>query len=128
MGSGSICPTLVVGRHHELSPLRPLRNVLCAVDFSPSSDAAVERALSLVAERESRLTLLHVVYGPEDGSGWRSMRMHADGYYRHVAGEALHRLQSLIPLSGEGTVLARVVVGRVAPEIVRTARASEPTW
>jgi universal stress protein A len=117
---GAICPTLVVGRHHELS-----RNVRSAVDFSPSSDAAVERALSLVAERESRLTLLHVVYGPEEGSGWRSMRMHADGYYRHVAGEALHRLQSLIPLSGEGTVLARVVVGRVAPEIVRTARASE---
>jgi nucleotide-binding universal stress UspA family protein len=122
---GATCPTLVVGRHHELSPLRPLRNVLCAVDFSPSSDAAVERALSLVAERGPRLTLLHVVYGREEGSGWRSMRMHADGYYRHVAGEALQRLQSLIPSSGEGTVLARVVVGRVAPEIVRTARASE---
>ena len=37
----------------------------------------------------------------------------------------LQRLQSLIPSSGEGTVLARVVVGRVAPEIVRTARAVE---
>lgn len=122
---GATCPTLVVGRHHESSPLRPLRNVLCAVDFSPSSDAAIERAMSLVAEQDTRLTLLHVVYGPEERSGWRSMRMHADGYYRHVVGEAVQRLQSLIPSSGEGTVLARVVVGRVAPEIVRIATASE---
>jgi len=43
---GAPCPTLVVRRDRE-SPASPLRNVLCAVDFSPASDAAIERALAL---------------------------------------------------------------------------------
>jgi hypothetical protein len=49
--------------------------------------------------------------------------MHADEYYRHVAGAALQRLRALIPASSEGTVFARVTVGRVAPEILRAAQA-----
>jgi nucleotide-binding universal stress UspA family protein len=51
--------------------------------------------------------------------------MPADEYYRHVARVALQRLQGLIPASSEGTVFARVAVGRVASEILRAARASQ---
>jgi nucleotide-binding universal stress UspA family protein len=122
---GASCPTLVVRGDRECSASSGLRNVLCAVDFSPSSDAAIDRALSLAPGRERRLTLLHVVSGPEGGSGSRSMRMPADEYYRHVARVALQRLQGLIPASREGTVFARVAVGRVASEILRAARASQ---
>ena len=123
--AGRRCPTLVVARGPRVVPARALRNVLCAVNFSPWSNGAIDRALSLAAGRECRLTLLHVVPGPEGGSGFRTMRMHVNGYYHHVAGAALQRLQRLIPVSGEATMLARVTIGSVASEILRIARASE---
>ena len=119
------CPTLVVGSDRESVRARPFRNVLCAVNFSPSSKAAIDRALSLAAGRERRLTLLHVVPGPEGGPGFRTIGMHDSGYYQHVAGAALQRLQGLIPVSAEATVVARVTIGTVASEIVRIARVSE---
>lgn len=119
------CPTLVVRSGRESVPARGLRNVLCAVNFSKSTNAAIDRALSLAAGRECRLTLLHVVPGPEGGSGFRTMGMHDSGYYQHVAGAALQRLQGLIPVSAEATVVARVTIGTVASEILRVARVSE---
>jgi nucleotide-binding universal stress UspA family protein len=121
---GASCPTLVVHRDQNFLP-SPLRNVLCAVDFSAASDVAIERALSLAPGRERRLALLHVVHGSEGGSRSRSMRMHADEYYRHIAGAALRRLQRLIPVHSDGTVFARVTVGSVASEILRVARDSQ---
>jgi nucleotide-binding universal stress UspA family protein len=120
---GAPCPTLVV-RRDRASSASALRNVLCAVDFSPMSDAAIERALSLTNGRERRLTLLHVVPGPDADSGARSMRMYVDECYRHEAGAALQRLQAMIPASSEGPVIARVTVGRVTSEILRAARAA----
>jgi universal stress protein A len=45
------------------------RNILCAIDFSPSSEAAVDRAASLARDTGAQLTLLHVVeYFPVDRS------------------------------------------------------------
>jgi len=45
------------------------RNILCAIDFSPYSQAAVERAAVLARATDAQLTLLHVVeFFPEDRS------------------------------------------------------------
>ncbi|MBL3529596.1 MAG: universal stress protein [gamma proteobacterium endosymbiont of Lamellibrachia anaximandri] len=45
------------------------RNILCAIDFSPYSEAAVERAVALTRSTGAQLTLLHVVeFFPEDRS------------------------------------------------------------
>jgi len=45
------------------------RNILCAIDFSPSSEAAVDRAAALARSTGAQLTLLHVVeFFPEDRS------------------------------------------------------------
>jgi len=45
------------------------RNILCAIDFSPYSEAAVERAAALALSTGAQLTLLHVVeFFPEDRS------------------------------------------------------------
>jgi universal stress protein E len=122
---GASCPTLVVRRERESSASGPLSNALCAVDFSPASEAAIERALSLAPGRERKLTFLHVVQGPDSGSGFRSMRTPADEYCRNVAVAALQRLQALIPRQSDGTVFARVTVGSVGPEILRAARATQ---
>ena len=122
---GAVCPTLVVQGHPESPGSRALSRVLCAVDFSAASDAAIERATSLAAGVGGRLTLLHVVRGPEGSSSFRSMRLHAPEYFRHVAASALQRLQSLIPAGLKRPVRVRVAVGSVASEIMRVARASQ---
>lgn len=45
------------------------RNILCAIDFSPYSESAVERAVVLARSTGAQLTLLHVVeFFPEDRS------------------------------------------------------------
>jgi nucleotide-binding universal stress UspA family protein len=118
-------PTLVVCTEPKSLHARAFTNVVCAVDFSPSTSEAIARAMSLAAGRECRVTLLHVVPGPEGGSEYRTMRMHVSGYYDHVATAALERLQGLIPAGGEATVFARVTIGGVASEILRVTRASQ---
>jgi nucleotide-binding universal stress UspA family protein len=120
---GASCPTLVVRRDRKSSASGQLRSALCAVDFSTASEATIERALSLAPGRERRLTLLHVVPGPDSAARFPSMRTPADECGRYGAGAALQRLQALIPRPTDGTVVARVTVGSVGPEILRAARA-----
>jgi nucleotide-binding universal stress UspA family protein len=56
------CPTLIVplSLPHRRDEL-PFRNILCPVDFSPSSVLACERALRLAQQAGGTLTLLHVL-------------------------------------------------------------------
>jgi nucleotide-binding universal stress UspA family protein len=57
------CPVLTVGPHISPNTKRRLemKEVLCAVDFSPESLAAIPYAVSLAQENQARLTVLHVV-------------------------------------------------------------------
>jgi nucleotide-binding universal stress UspA family protein len=48
------CSVLIVA-----GPARPPRSVLCAVDFSAPSRAALEAAADLAAERDATLTIVH---------------------------------------------------------------------
>ena len=57
------------------------------------------------------------------GAAFRSIRTQAVSY-RHLAEAALQKLQALIPPTDGGVVLARVTMGKVAPEILRAACAS----
>ena len=58
------CPVLTVPpRAHATSAL-PFKQLLCAMDFSESSLAALELALSFAEESGSALTLLHVIEWP----------------------------------------------------------------
>jgi nucleotide-binding universal stress UspA family protein len=94
------CPTLVVPEDATEPTIRT--SVVCAVDFSSASPAVAEQALRLSDGSGRRVTLLHVSNGRDDA--------------------ALGKLQSLIPSSKHSAVLAEVVVGRPAAEIVRVAR------
>jgi nucleotide-binding universal stress UspA family protein len=60
------CPVLTVPPRSTGRAVIPFRRVLCAVDFSPESDAAVHYALSLAWEADASITLLHVVDWPEE--------------------------------------------------------------
>ena len=58
------CPVLTVPpRAHATSHL-PFKHLLCAIDFSDSSLAALRFALSLAQESNATLTLLHVLEWP----------------------------------------------------------------
>jgi nucleotide-binding universal stress UspA family protein len=63
---GTECPVWT-GAHVEQSPAQEfaIRNVLCAVDFSPHSRKTVSWAAQMAAEFGSRLTLAHVTAGVE---------------------------------------------------------------
>ena len=115
------CRTLVIPPTAD--PAASFGSVVCAVDFSPASEAAVHEALRLRKQIDRGLTLLHVVDGPapEDPSHypWQATQE----YDRGIAADALERLQKLIPPLDRGRVLSRVAVGSPVDEILRTARA-----
>jgi nucleotide-binding universal stress UspA family protein len=110
------CPTLIVPQASEAPAL--VESILCAVDFSPASHAAVHEAVRLSEHGKQPVTLLHVV----DGASARSARLATDEFGRGLGTDALTRLQSLIPQLGQGVAVTRVAVGRPATEILRAAR------
>jgi nucleotide-binding universal stress UspA family protein len=58
------CPVLTVPPRAQATSRLPFRRVLCAVDFSDSSLAALQFASSLAEESAAALTLLHVLEWP----------------------------------------------------------------
>jgi nucleotide-binding universal stress UspA family protein len=119
------CPTFVV----PASPVSetPLgENILCAVDFSPASDAAVEEAVRLSTEGDGRTTLFHVVDKPGADQYLQYPRLAMHEYHRGLAAVALDNLKNRIPpASGRGVVMARVAVGKPVTQILRAARAMD---
>ncbi|HEY7566116.1 MAG TPA: universal stress protein, partial [Gemmatimonadaceae bacterium] len=60
----AVCPVLTVPPRAHATSRIPFRRLLCAIDFSESSMAAMEFAVSLAEESDARLTLLHVLEWP----------------------------------------------------------------
>lgn len=60
------CPVLTVGPNvcGEAAALADIRTILCPIDFGAESRAAVPYAISLAAENDARLYLLHVTEDP----------------------------------------------------------------
>ena len=58
------CPVLTVPPAAQATSRLPFRHVLCAIDFSDSSLAALPLAVSLATESDAALTLLHVLDWP----------------------------------------------------------------
>ena len=123
-------PVLTVPpRVHSTSQL-PFRRILCAVDFSSWSDAAVSYAASLGIESDAAVTLVHVVEWP-----WRESHdpsfteLSADQaaalneYRRYVECAARDRLQAIVPaaLASRGRVDCTVTHGKGYAEILRLA-------
>lgn len=93
--------------------MRSLKNLLVTTDFHPASDAAVEMAVHLSRQFESRLTLLHVQQVDTDGIIW---------YHRKQLGAML--LSNLANKLAEQHVLvgaATVELGSAVDVILRKA-------
>lgn len=121
------CPVLIV----PMSEARregpaSLRSILCAVDFTRASEAALRHALHLV-QGGGRLTLLHVTRGSHAVSASRyAYHFRVPEYARWRQRDAWQRLQDAVPAEARTTadVRARVVSGTPATEIARIASES----
>jgi nucleotide-binding universal stress UspA family protein len=115
------CPTLVVPQASEPAAL-DLKNILVAVDFAPTSHAAIREAVQLSEYSKQPVTLLHVVDAGGSLLYGHSARLAPNEFHRGRGADALAKLQSLIPRANEGAVVARVAVGRPVTEILHVAR------
>jgi len=121
------CPTLVVPpRATDADPESPVqfRRILCPVDFSESSLAALARALSLAQEAEAQLTLLHVIeMPPELRENAMAADFDVDRIRAAAEAEALRHLRDLVPAGARtrGTIETMVVEGRAYREVLRVA-------
>jgi nucleotide-binding universal stress UspA family protein len=120
------CPVLTVPCAAEGSPDPPVfRHVLCGVDFSEASRLAVEYAISLAAEANGRLTLMHSIEWPTDDRHPTPATFGVKLYRQSLLTEARARLAELVPTEARAwcQVGTRAACGEPAPEILRAAAA-----
>jgi nucleotide-binding universal stress UspA family protein len=120
------CPVLVVpvaadgvDRHHAGA----FGHVLCPIDFSEASTAALKHALRVVHETKGRLTLMHVLPNLDPMTRYAS---HVGGvdYGSWLQRDAWQRLQECVPLELRAGIdlRARVVTGAPAEHIATVSR------
>lgn len=117
------CPTLVVPpRAADVAPDAPVqfRRILCPIDFSESSIAALAQAIDLAEQADAQLTLLHVLEMPPILSPELIV---LEPMREATVSDARRRLHDLIPAQARtrSTVETAVVEGRAYPEILRHA-------
>jgi nucleotide-binding universal stress UspA family protein len=116
------CPVLTVCHDAERTWREPalFRRILCATDFSESSPLTVAFALSLAAEQQAQLTLLHVL----DGLQLYRAAPEFDPWRRQLEETARRQLEAAVAAAARDwcTVQHRVTVGRAHSEIVGVAR------
>jgi nucleotide-binding universal stress UspA family protein len=89
------CPVLTVPPPATMTSHLPFAHVLCPVDFSDSSLAALEFALSLAQESGARLTVMHVFEWPADETSARRT-LETSEYHRQLEAETRQKLNALI--------------------------------
>jgi nucleotide-binding universal stress UspA family protein len=120
------CPVVTVcheeGRTWEAPGL--VRNILCATDLSPASAPTVRYALSLAAEFQCTVVLLHVLDGLTnlDNPAYAHLAPAVTVLSQHEA-VARHQLREAVDADARAwcTVEERIVPGRPYEEILRVA-------
>jgi nucleotide-binding universal stress UspA family protein len=123
------CPVLTVPPRAQATSRLPFQRLLCAIDFSDSSLAALQFAVSLAQESDAALTLLHVLEWPweeppppviaelpiEQGFALAEFR-------RYSEASAKKRLESLAPDSiPPSRIVTRVRNGKAHVQILDVA-------
>jgi nucleotide-binding universal stress UspA family protein len=91
------CPVLTVPPRAQVTSTLPFKRVLCAIDFSESSIAALEYAFSLAQEGDADLTLLHVFEWPTESEAPYTGTFDMARYRRDVEQQATEQLSKLVP-------------------------------
>jgi nucleotide-binding universal stress UspA family protein len=98
------CPVLTVPPHAQATSTLPFKRLLCALDFSDPSLAALWFACSLARESGARLTILHVIEWPwtepPAPSARELPREQAEAlaeFRRYLEASAMRRLETIVP-------------------------------
>lgn len=123
------CPVLTVPPRAAVAAALPFKRVLCAIDFSDASLAALEAAWPLAKESDAELTLLHVVESalapPVPASLVGALALDPEAYLRALEQDASKRLAALVPQTAKEWCSPKVAVraGKAWTEILREAEA-----
>lgn len=124
------CPVLTVPPKAHATSSLPFRQILCPVDFSDSSLAAVTLALSIAKESRASVSLLHSIEWPWDeppAPNLEELPMHERHnlaeFRRYLETQASARLTSLIP--AESATECRAIVRHGKPYRQVLAMAAE---
>jgi nucleotide-binding universal stress UspA family protein len=119
------CPVITVPPPGVATSKLPFRRILCAIDFSEPSLAAMRYALSLSRESNSALTLLHAIEFPHESTSIETLPFDMSSYRAVVREDATRRLMKLIsdemPESPEPAIT--VVHGKAHEQIIAAAGA-----
>jgi nucleotide-binding universal stress UspA family protein len=98
------CPVMAVPPPAVSAGKLPYTRLLCPVDFSDSSEAALQFACSLAEEADARLTIVHVFdWQPDEDR--LTARFDTAAYFEVLEGQARERLDRLV--SDEARVWCR---------------------
>jgi nucleotide-binding universal stress UspA family protein len=89
------CPVLTVPHHARITSRLPFKRLLCPIDFSESSLAALEFALSLAQEGDAELTILHVFDAGEEPLTDRPLNV--PEFRRQLEHDLSEKLEGLVP-------------------------------
>jgi nucleotide-binding universal stress UspA family protein len=120
------CPVLIVPLSSDGDDRHDLgffRSVLCPIDFSEVSTAALEQALRVVDQSKGRLTLIHVLPNLDPMSRY-AYQISSPNYGPLLKRDAWQRLQECVPseLRAATNLRGRVVSGTPAEQIARVSR------
>jgi nucleotide-binding universal stress UspA family protein len=115
------CPVLTVPHHARTTSRMPFKRLLCPVDFSESSLAALEFAFSLAQEGDAELTILHVFDAGEESLTDRPINV--PEYHRQLEHDLTVKLDALVPDSVRSWCrpLTRTAHGKAYREILGIA-------
>lgn len=121
------CPVLTVpppseGLHPSGSVL--FQRIVCPVDFSGASLAALSHALKLAEESCAEITVMHVVeWLAEEEPGVRMAGFDVPEFRRHLAHDARERLRQIVPDDARNWCRPReeILGGRPWREVLRVA-------
>jgi nucleotide-binding universal stress UspA family protein len=97
------------------------RKILCALDFSPGSQSALQRAIQLAHEQRADLVVMHVWYAPPTGLGDIPIPL---GMAGRLTGEAMLSLDGAVEqarAAGVTNVVSQLVQGVPGWAIVEAA-------
>ncbi len=122
------CPVLIVPRRADRQAREEVlfKSILCPLDFSEASRAALDYALSLAKASDGHLTLVHALEAIEE-EPWIPSSFSVPEYRRLREQEAHRSLERLVPAGASDWCQPEtlVVTGKAYREILRMAEEKE---
>jgi len=116
------CPVLTVPPRARSTASLPFSRVLCPVDFSASSRAALDFAFTMAGDNGAALTVLHVFEWPAEGESLLYRPMNVPEFKRMVEQDAAKTLRAFVAHPPAGCRPAsRIAHGKAYREILAVA-------